>query len=261
MQFPTEKSNKLKWRLKLELIRKEDNAPDYFKLTLDRNEYFFEQAKIICSIMNHEETEQRKLCKVISNKPICFEPFIYCSKLFDAEKDYLPNDQLTICCQIRLLTDTVCTCGTANPIKVPENKVAEDFGKLFNNEQFSDVKLMSNGHKIYAHKNILSARSQFFEAMFQKEPQDCVILNDMDAKIMMALVRFIYTDEVTNLDKHDKQLLEAAHKFKLAKLKALSTYTSSNQNFSKPGWNTLQQLRLEPVPNKAQKPLISGGNF
>ncbi|TDG44856.1 hypothetical protein AWZ03_008664, partial [Drosophila navojoa] len=110
-----------------------------------------------------------------------------------------------------------------NPIKVPDTKVAEDFGKLFDNEQYSDVRVSSNGHEIYAHKNILSARSQFFEAMFQTDQhsQNRVMLDDVDPQVLNDLLRFIYTDQAPNLDNLAKQLLQAAEKFKLPKLKAL----------------------------------------
>ncbi|XP_030241881.1 protein roadkill-like [Drosophila navojoa] len=226
MDFPIgEHENEFKWRLKLALIRKGDNVSDYFQLSVHQVErlYFRGKAKITCAIMNHEETQQRKLCNLGSDKTVCFEPFIYCSKLFNADNNYLPHDKLTISCQVRLITDAACTCGKMNPIKVPDTKVAEDFGKLFDNEQYSDVRVSSNGHEIYAHKNILSARSQFFEAMFQTDQhsQNRVMLDDVDPQVLNDLLRFIYTDQAPNLDNLAKQLLQAAEKFKLPKLKAL----------------------------------------
>ncbi|EDW11748.2 protein roadkill [Drosophila mojavensis] len=226
MDFPIgEHENEFKWRLKLALIRKGDNVSDYFQLSVHQVErlYFHGEAKVTCAIMNHEETQQKKLFNLSSDKTVCFEPFIYCCKLFNADNNYLPHDKLTIACQIRLITDAACTCGKMNPIKVPDTKVAEDFGKLFDNEQYSDIKVSSNGHEIYAHKNILSARSQFFETMFQTDQhsRNRVILDDVDPQVLIDLLRFIYTDQTPNLDNLAMQLLQAADKFKLAKLKAL----------------------------------------
>lgn len=67
------------------------------------------------------------------------------------------------------------------------------------------------------------ARSQFFEATFQTDQysRNRVILDDVDPQVLRELLLFIYTDHAPNLDKLAKQLLQAADKFKLAKLKAL----------------------------------------
>lgn len=159
IDFPIgEHENEFKWRLKLALIRKGNNTFDYFQLSVQQVKrlYFLGKAVIICAIMNHEETQHKMLFNLRSDKIVCFDPFIYCSKLFNSDNNYLPHDKLTISCKIRLITDAACTCGKMNPIKVPDTKVAEDFGKLFDNEQYSDVKVSSNGHEIHAHKNILS---------------------------------------------------------------------------------------------------------
>ena len=45
--------------------------------------------------------------------------------------------------------------------------LAEDYRKMVNNETFSDVEFLVDGKTIYAHKVILSARCDYFRAMFQ----------------------------------------------------------------------------------------------
>lgn len=70
----------------------------------------------------------------------------------------MPEDKLTIFCEVSVVADSVNISGQSNIIqfKVPECKLSEDLGNLFDNERFSDVTLAVGGREFQAHKAILA---------------------------------------------------------------------------------------------------------
>ena len=48
-------------------------------------------------------------------------------------------------------------------VQVPDCRLADDLGQLFENSQFSDVVLSCGGREFNCHKAILAARSQVFQ--------------------------------------------------------------------------------------------------
>ncbi|XP_064553834.1 protein roadkill-like [Drosophila montana] len=225
--FPVDQSNKLKWYLELTVNDKEFRGREYLTLTLNLVEWDDSTEKTIvrCSIMSHVETEQRRTFTMSEQPIVNFNAFIYCCELFDKTNNYLPNDKLSIFCEILLLTDTVCTCSRTQTINVPDFKISESFGKLFNNPKFSDVKIVTKGMEIYAHKNILAARSPVFEAMFSSATEEnqrgVVTIDDMDPEVQIEMLRFIYTDHAPNLEMMASDLLAASEKYFFEKLKAM----------------------------------------
>lgn len=99
---------------------------------------------------------------------------------------------------------------------MPECKLSEDLGNLFDNEKFSDVTLSVGGREFQAHKAILAARSPVFAAMFEHEmeerKQNRVAITDVDHEVLKEMLRFIYTGKAPNLDKMADDLLAAADK-------------------------------------------------
>jgi speckle-type POZ protein len=68
---------------------------------------------------------------------------------------------LTIFCsifQVSVVADSVNISGQSNAIqfKVPECRLSDDFGQLFENQKFSDVTLAVAGREFQAHKAILA---------------------------------------------------------------------------------------------------------
>lgn len=75
---------------------------------------------------------------------------------------------------------------------------------LFNNEILSDVHFIvgkgSQQRRIPAHKFVLSVGSAVFDAMFNggiSSPTDDVELPDVEPSAFLALLMFLYTDEIT----------------------------------------------------------------
>ncbi|KAL7743109.1 hypothetical protein ACLKA6_015029 [Drosophila palustris] len=90
----------------------------------------------------------------------------------------------------------------------------------------------ADGHKIPVHKIILSARSKVFAAMFRhpmKEiTENCIVLYDFNSNVVAELIRFIYTGEAPNLQEMSADLLAAADKYELDRLKAMCTKSMSD---------------------------------
>lgn len=164
--------------------------------------------------------------------------------------------------QVSVVADSVNISGQSNTIqfKVPECRLPDDLGLLFENQKFSDVTLTVCGREFQAHKAILAgksffkiyqlyfyivinisfkkmndelilihvtltARSPVFSAMFEHEmeerKQNRVDITDVDHEVLREMLRFIYTGKAANLEKMADDLLAAADKYALERLKVM----------------------------------------
>ncbi|CAN7948556.1 unnamed protein product, partial [Ixodes pacificus] len=164
----------------------------------------------------------------VQGKDWGFKKFIRRDFLLDEANGLLPDDKLTLYCEAR--TPPFCSAPAGHPnnaiqFKVPECRLSDDFGHLFESQKFSDVILSVNGREFYAHKAILAARSPVFAAMFEHEmeekKQNRVEITDMDHEVLREMLRFIYTGRAPNLDKMADDLLAAADKYALERLKVM----------------------------------------
>lgn len=93
---------------------------------------------------------------------------------------------------------------------------------MLESQKFADVKLMIDGIDFMAHKAILSSRSPVFSAMFEhpmkESEENCVEIKDMNKKVAIELLHFIYTGKVPNLRTVAKDLLAAADRYQLPQL-------------------------------------------
>lgn len=65
-----------------------------------------------------------------------------------------------LCFQVSVVADSVNISGQSNTIqfKVPECRLSDDLGLLFENQKFSDVTLSVAGREFQAHKAILAGK-------------------------------------------------------------------------------------------------------
>jgi speckle-type POZ protein len=190
------------------------------------------RAKFKFSILNakREETkamESQRAYRFVQGKDWGFKKFIRRDFLLDEANGLLPDDKLTLYCEVSVVADSVNISGQNNSIqfKVPECRLSDDLSILFESQKFSDVLLVVNGREYYAHKAILAARSPVFAAMFEHEmeekKQNRVEITDMDHEVLREMLRFIYTGKATNLEKMHDELLAAADKYDLERLKVM----------------------------------------
>ncbi|PNF43563.1 hypothetical protein B7P43_G03925 [Cryptotermes secundus] len=230
--FSAGAKDKLKWCLRVNPKGLDEESKDYLSLYLllvscNKSEV---RAKFKFSILNakREETKamksQRAYRFVQGTKWGC-RKFIRRDFLLDEANGLLPDDKLTIFCEVSVAGDSVNISGQSNAIqfKVPECRLSDDLGLLFENQKFSDVTLSVSGREFQAHKAILAARSPVFAAMFENEMEERkhnrVEITDVDHEVLREMLRFIYTGKATNLEKMAGDLLAAADKYALERLK------------------------------------------
>lgn len=65
------------------------------------------------------------------------------------------------------MADSVNISGQSNAVqfKVPECRLSDDFGQLFENQKFSDVTLAVAGREFQAHKAILAGNYTYFQTI------------------------------------------------------------------------------------------------
>ncbi|KAL7732922.1 hypothetical protein ACLKA6_002738 [Drosophila palustris] len=113
-----------------------------------------------------------------------------------------------------------CVCQDADA------DTSEDLGDLLYTEELADVKIITaDGQMIPVHKAILSARSKVFAAMFKhskkENTENCFVIIDFNGDVVSEMIRFIYTGKAPNLEEMSVDLLRAADKYELDRLKAM----------------------------------------
>ncbi|XP_038193307.1 speckle-type POZ protein-like isoform X2 [Arvicola amphibius] len=235
--FSSGPNDKMKWCLRVNPKGLDDESKDYLSLYLllvscPKSEV---RAKFKFSLLNakREETkamESQRAYRFVQGKDWGFKKFIRRDFLLDEANGLLPDDKLTLfcehlhtacrrggsialpslenwhlplhckwCCrQVSVVQDSVNVSGytNTNTLKVPECRLAEDL-----------------------------ARSPVFSAMFEHEMEECkknrVEINDLDPEVFKEMMRFVYTGKAPNLDKMADNLLAAADKYALERLKVM----------------------------------------
>jgi ankyrin repeat protein len=113
-------------------------------------------------------------------------------------------------------------------IPIAPNTLSNDMRSLVNNSQFHDVTFLVDGKPVYAWRGMLSARSDYFRAMFEKPSwkesvENSIQVPQMSYRTFLAVIVYIYTGEIDMpISVEDAQLLlAAANKYILPRLKIL----------------------------------------
>ncbi|VDK74082.1 unnamed protein product [Litomosoides sigmodontis] len=174
------------------------------------------------------------------------------SKFFSTETlksrvaKFLPDDVLTVGVELTVYGDHNCTdlepdldvfCGNSGlstslavtdevKTRLDHHFVGRDLGQLLDSGDFSDFTLHVGRRSFKCHKAILSARSPFFQAMFrdqnnQESVSGEVTLKDITPETMACVLEYIYKDNCSELSKRTLEILAAADRFCLDRLKNL----------------------------------------
>ena len=84
--------------------------------------------------------------------------------------------------------------------EIPEETLKMDLGNLLNTPEFSDVVFLVENSKIFAHKNILSVRSEYFRSIFRSTMIEStsgeIKISEFSYKSVYELLRYLYTGEL-----------------------------------------------------------------
>lgn len=195
-------------------------------------------ADIIFSIVDKDGVKTRaKRCEYTFEKNLPsdnrgFAKFVSHSELRHPQLNLLPNDTLTILCEISITGDNVVTSGTTKPVKgntgratEPVSRLSLDISSIFESSKFSDCVVACDGREFRCHKNILASRSTVFDAMFTHDMEENrkskVDIVDLDGDTVHDMVRYIYSGKVAELEGKATGLLSAAEKYDLKELKTM----------------------------------------
>jgi speckle-type POZ protein len=166
---------------------------------------FVEPVLVKLSILNNRR--KKVFQQIVSSAPPTYHVEFYLSKEDLIKSNSQQSDgSLTFCCKILTHVKQETKSSADPPVLAIDcsGGLASHLDGLFNNMQFSDVKFNIGGREFPAHKNILSARSQYFAAMFQhpmkEQSTNQVKIEDIEPEVFDQLLRFIYTGRVP-LDK------------------------------------------------------------
>ncbi|XP_034510394.1 speckle-type POZ protein-like isoform X5 [Ailuropoda melanoleuca] len=136
--FSSSPSDKMKWCLRVNPKGLDDESKDYLSLYLllvscPKSEV---RAKFKFSLLNakREETkamESQRAYRFVQGKDWGFKKFIRRDFLLDEANGLLPDDKLTLFCEVSVVQDSVNISGhtNTNTLKVPECRLAEDLAR------------------------------------------------------------------------------------------------------------------------------------
>ncbi|KAG2730362.1 hypothetical protein I3843_01G282900 [Carya illinoinensis] len=149
--------------------------------------------------------------------------------------DYLKDDCLVMYCKVGVVRNHL-ECPKLRAISVPPSDMGQGFKTLIESEVGCDVVFQVGNEMFKAHKLILAARSPVFRAQFfglVGNPNiDKVVIKDIDPFIFKAMLLFIYTDKLPDVEEIEstttcsssvmvQHLLAAADLYNLDRLKVL----------------------------------------
>ncbi|CAL4991299.1 unnamed protein product [Urochloa decumbens] len=117
-------------------------------------------------------------------------------------------------------------------VVVPPPDMHQHLAHLLSGGEGADVTLEVDGDMFMAHRSILAARSPVFKAELLNPIEEeisttsCVLIKDIEARVFKALLHFIYTDSLPEIDKSEtmvmaQRLLVAADRYSLERLKLI----------------------------------------
>jgi len=103
--------------------------------------------------------------------------------------------------------------------------LSENFSNLLVDENSSDFLIICGDDKFPVHRNVLKARSSFFNGLLRNENNYAenntgqLVINNMDSGTVKIVIEYIYTGKIKDLESKAVQLLKAADMYDFPLLK------------------------------------------
>jgi speckle-type POZ protein len=211
--------------ISLELMSSNAEVRTFFDFGLVRYDSGLISSKFPAQTMafNSKTSDTRQFSLLIVRNSIESEP-----------TKYLQNDVLMIKSVITVIKESQVSKNVGPPeIKVPPSDILEHLAKLLEAKEKADVTFSVGGETFQAHKTVLAMRSPVFEAELfgpmRETRMPCVTIQDMQPAVFKALLHFIYTDLLPDLDDLEgddkfemhRHLLVAADRYAMDRLKMI----------------------------------------
>ena len=145
------------------------------------------------------------------------------SELANGKSKYTYNNSLTVRLNMKVYLLDQPKHDVQQPI-VPKFDLPKALEDARVNNIFTDVILVSGEREFKAHRVVLASQSPFFKTRFEqrwKRQDDKVDMSDIAPDILEAMISFMYTGDVANVDSISHDLLPAAEEYRLSGLKEI----------------------------------------
>ena len=114
-----------------------------------------------------------------------------------------------------------------------KKQLSHDLELSYTMKEYADVTITCDGMEFRCHKLILASRSAFFKTMFETDMKEKNTgkyeIKFMNAEVFEDLLKYMYSGVAPNIDSTAKELLEAADRCQLSKLRDLCEVTLCSQ--------------------------------
>jgi len=238
-----------RWRMRLMVKGENPEAKDYIFVGICNVNNFDVTAGLQYSILDSSKNIQntfpenvcfnhlKALCETSKTQTYgC--AFVKHSTLTSRSSELLPNDSLTVVCDITILgamkslfvQDHSIGKSEAKEVLVKDltidaGKLSQDLETAYMNKELTDVQLQCGDKTFDCHQFMLSARSPVFRAMFQADMREKetkkVDLVDLDPVVVAEMLHFIYTGETNKMKELAEELLAVADRYQIENLQTL----------------------------------------
>ena len=157
-----------------------------------------------------------------------FPYFMYREELSKKAEKRLPGGTLKIRCRLVIFKSQLFSMAKDYvSAKEKDSNLTKDVAKLWKNPDFTDINFKCEDKAFPCHKNILSARSDVFQAMFKSENfteniTNEIVIKDCKSEVLANLLEFIYTDKLEADLYNSLDLMMLADKYNVKKLRKKS---------------------------------------
>jgi len=227
------------WKMKLYPKGDTPEASGYLSVYLSNQTDSEVKARYEFTILDASKQKQNRVKSTFTQfkgKPDSwgFRKFIDTNLLKSRSAQWLPNDTLTIVCDVSIIGAEKTISGSKYPEENPRSlkpkhrqhkQLSLDLGAVYNNKEFADVRVECEGKVFDCHQIVLSARSPVFKAMLQADMAEKktkkVSIKDIPSEVVAEMLLYIYTGNTPNLNDLAGDLLGAAEQYQLEMLKNL----------------------------------------
>ena len=129
--------------------------------------------------------------------------------------ELIPNNTLTI--QLGIIVSSSKEESIASLVK--------DLVSMYNDKQFSDVRIVCGSEVFHVHKLILCARSPVFKGMLSHENLETkegkIVIADTDQALVQIMLKYMYTNKVEKIEDVAAKLITLADFYQLLELKTM----------------------------------------